>query len=114
MEVVFQPGVTTILNLKLVARGLPLWERPDLGISRDDVVVGEKNISVTVHSLGAKDTQASNLSLVDRDGKILASAPVPRLEAPLDLQPRRTKVTLAIPVGSKLTGCSVVLILMRR
>ncbi|HEY0431527.1 MAG TPA: LamG-like jellyroll fold domain-containing protein, partial [Pyrinomonadaceae bacterium] len=58
IELMFLPRVTTVLNLKLVAKASPLWDKPDLGISRDDVEVRGTNISLTVHSLGAKDTEA--------------------------------------------------------
>jgi hypothetical protein len=109
LGIVFQPGVTTIVNLKLMVKGTPLWERPDLGISRDDVVQRGTNISVTVHSLGAKETQAVTAALVEQGGRVLASVLVPPLEAPLDLLPRRTTVTLAVPAGTKFAGTSLVL-----
>ena len=109
IELTFPPRVSTVLNLKLVAKGIPYWARPDLGISKDDVVMRERKISVTVHSLGAMDTQPTTLALVDQSGKVLVSAPVPRLEAPADLLPRRTTVTLAIPTGTRIAGCSIVL-----
>src|SRR4030095_4469806 len=109
IEVMFQPRVTTIINLKLVAKGTPLWERPDLGISRDDVVVRGTSISLTVHSLGAKDSQAVTAALVNQNGKVLKTAVVPKLEAPLDLRPRRTTVMLAVPPGTQLAGCNIVL-----
>ena len=109
IELTLPPRVSTVLNLRLVKKGIPYWARPDLGISKDDVTVGEKKISVTVHSLGAVDTQPTTLALVDQGGRILASTSLPRLEAPADLLPRRTTVTLAIPVGTRIAGCSIVL-----
>jgi hypothetical protein len=109
IELTFPPRVSTVLNLKLTTKGIPYWARPDLGISKDDVVISERKISVTVHSLGAIDTQPSTLAFVDESGKVLATAPMPRLEAPVDLLPRRTTVTLAIPTGTRIAGCSIVL-----
>ena len=109
MDLPLSPRVTTVVNLKLVVKGTPLWERPDLGISRDDVVVRGTNMSLTVHSLGAKETQAVTAELVNQNGQVLASALVPKLEAPLDLRPRRTTVTLAVPPGTQLAGCRIVL-----
>jgi hypothetical protein len=109
IELTFSPRVSTVLNLKLVAGGIPYWARPDLGISKDDVVVREQKISVTVHSLGAVDTLPTTLVVVDRDGKVQGSAPVPGLEAPVDLRPRTTTVTVSIPRSSRIDGYSIVL-----
>jgi hypothetical protein len=109
IELTFQPGASTVLNLKLVTRGVPYWTRPDLGISSDDVLVQGGKISVKVHSLGAVNTAPTTLALVDSSGKVLASAPVPQLGAPLDLFPRTTSVTIALPPGMRSDGCSIVL-----
>jgi hypothetical protein len=108
IEITLPPRVATVLKLKLIAKGIPYWARPDLGISKDDVVVRERDTLVTIHSLGALDTQPTTLALVDESGRVLVSAPVPRLESPADLLPRRTSVTLAIPVGTRIAGCSIV------
>jgi hypothetical protein len=109
IELTFPPGASTVLHLKLVAKGIPYWTRPDLGISIDDVVKREREISVTVHSLGARDTLPTTLALVDQSGKVLVSTAVPALEAPADLLPRRTTVTIAIPAGTQIGGCTLVL-----
>ena len=104
IELTFPPGITTVLNLKLVAKGTPYWARPDLGISRDDVVIRERNISVTVHSLGAIGTEPTTVALVDQGGTVRVSATVSRLEAPADLMPRTTTVTLRCAGGHKPRG----------
>jgi hypothetical protein len=109
IELAFPPSVSTVLNLKLIAKGVPYWARPDLGISKDDVAIREEKISVTVHSLGAQPTEPTTLALVDQSGKVLGSAPLPRLEAPADLLPRTTTVTIAIPAGSRINECAIVL-----
>jgi hypothetical protein len=122
IELMFPPRVATVLNLKLVAKGIPYWQRPDLGISADDVMnikwtpPGKgaspeqgRSISVTVHSLGALRTEPTTLALVDRDGKVLLSVPLPSLEAPVDLWPRKTKIMFALPAGIDTDRCSIVL-----
>ncbi len=106
---VFSPNVTTVFTLKLVERAAPLWSRPDLGIGRDDVALKGRKVSVTVHSLGAVDTVPTSVALVDGRGKTLASASVPALAAPADLQPKRATVTLELPAGLSPKGLSVVL-----
>jgi hypothetical protein len=109
IELAFPPGVTTVLVLKLVAKGTSYWARPDLGISKDDVIMRQQNISVTIHSLGAIGTEPATLALVDQSGALRAFVPLPGLEAPVDLLPRTTTVTLAVPSGMRLKGCSIVL-----
>mgnify|MGYP003694652425 FL=1 len=52
---------------------------------------------------------ATKLALMDANGKMIASVPVPALKAPLDLMPKTIKVTLTVPAGASLKGGSVIL-----
>ena len=99
IELNLPPRASTVVSLRLVTKGIDYWARPDLGISRGDVVQGKGTITVKVHSLGAVNTEPTKISLLDQTGKVLVSAIVARLEAPLDLLPRTTTVTLRIPTG---------------
>ena len=63
VEITFPPHVTTVIELKLVAKGVPYWSRPDLGIGEDDVKVEGNRVKVTVHSLGSVDAPASKVVL---------------------------------------------------
>jgi len=108
LELTLPPRATTVVTLKLISRGTPYWGRPDLGIGKEDVKVQGGQVRVTVHSLGSVDAPASTVALVDGSGKVLASAPVPALKAPLDLLPKAATVTLTVPNGVSLTGASVV------
>ncbi len=99
--VVFAPGTTTVLDFALVTPGTPVDTRPDLGIGSDDVVVKGRSVTVTVHSLGARDTDGGTATLVDATGAIVARATIAPLAAPLDLRPRTTTVKLAIPGGAR-------------
>jgi hypothetical protein len=109
LQLTLPPRATTVLTLKLVSKGTPYWERPDLGIGKEDVKVQGKQVRVTVHSLGSVDTPATTVALIDRSGKVLASVPVPALKAPLDMFPKTTTVTLTVPNGASLAGGSVVI-----
>ncbi len=97
MDITFAPGVTTVVRMKLVSKGTPYWDRPDLGIGPDDVKAGAGGIAVTVHNIGAADAPASGAVLVDASGKTLATAAVPALAAPLDLAPKTAKITIPVP-----------------
>jgi Concanavalin A-like lectin/glucanases superfamily len=108
VNLTFPPGVTSVVDLRLVAKGIPYWARPDLGISAADVKLHGRTITVTVHSLGAVETSPTTLTLVTENGTLLSSASVPRLEAPIDLVPRTVTVTMPLP-ARKLSGCSLLL-----
>jgi hypothetical protein len=103
----FAPHTTTVVELKLVTKGVPYWSRPDLGISSDDVKVEGRTMKVTVHSLGAVDAPESKVVLRDRTGKVMATANAGPLKAPLDLYPKTEEVSLALSAGAEWKGGSV-------
>ena len=104
----FVPKQSTILELELVSESQSQWQRPDLGIGRDDLRISGDQIEVTVHSLGSVPAPAGQLVLEDRSGRQVAAVEVPALEAPLDLEPRTAVVTLPVPAGAgALSGYSV-------
>lgn len=107
LDVTFAPHTTTVMELKLVEKGVPYWTRPDLGIGPEDVKVDGNHIKVTLHSLGAVDAPASKLVLRDHNGKVLATANAAALKAPLDLIPKTEVVSLTVPAGADWKGGSV-------
>jgi hypothetical protein len=107
LEITFPPHATTVLELKLVEKGVPYWSRPDLGIGADDVKVEGNRVEVTVHSLGSVDAPASKVVLRDKVGKVLASAAVPSIKAPLDLFPKTASAMLTVPAGADWKGGNV-------
>jgi Concanavalin A-like lectin/glucanases superfamily len=107
VEITFPPHTTTVVELKLVEKGVPYWSRPDLGIGADDVKMEGGRMKVTVHSLGSVDAPASKVVLRDKEGKVLASRAVPAIKAPLDLFPKTATVMLAVPSGANWKGGSV-------
>jgi hypothetical protein len=107
LDFTFAPHTTTVLELKLVKKGVPYWSRPDLGISADDVKVEGNQMKVTVHSLGAVDAPASKVVLRDSTGKVIATTHAAALKAPLDLQPKTETVTLTLPPGADWKSGSV-------
>ena len=64
-------------------------------------------MKVTVHSLGAVDAPASKVVLRDKAGKVLATAAVPSIKAPVDLFPKTAAVSLTLPAGADWKGGSV-------
>jgi hypothetical protein len=107
LDFTFAPHTTTVLELKLVEKGVPYWSRPDLGIGADDVKVEGSRMNVTVHSLGAVDAPASRVVLRDSAGKVIAIAHADALKAPLDLLPKTEVVSLRLPRVAEWKGGSV-------
>jgi hypothetical protein len=100
LEFTFAPRATTILTLTLNKPGTPYWQRPDLGISRDDVQVNGREVRVRVHSLGSVLSPATTVVVRDCTGKIVASQKLDPLPAPLDLFPKTTELKFALSEAS--------------
>ena len=100
----FPPRQYTVIRLKLKQPGAPYWERPDLGISGDDITVIKGAVKVKVHSLGAVDAPPVKVVLRDRTGKIVSYADTHQLPAPRDLFPVFTEVFLPVSGERDLKG----------
>jgi hypothetical protein len=53
LDLTFAPGVTTVVQMRLVSKAAPYWERPDLGIGPGDVHVSGGDVTITVHNTGS-------------------------------------------------------------
>jgi Concanavalin A-like lectin/glucanases superfamily len=107
LDFTFAPHTTTVLELKLIDKGVPYWSRPDLGLDPTDVKVAGNRMAVTIHSLGSVDAPAAKLVLRDRTGKVLATAKTPALKPPLDLTPKTALVSLTLPANADWKGGSL-------
>lgn len=93
----FAPHTTSVFEFNLDKPTVAVEQRPDLGIGTDDVQVKGRQLSVTVHSLGAVATPAGTLRVEDGAGRMIASAPIPALAAPLDLRPKVAELRVTLP-----------------
>ena len=111
LPVTFAPKTTTILSLKLVKPGTPYWARPDLGLNGRDLPPTAGPLAVTVHNVGSVRSPATTVGVVTADGRVIASAPVPPIDAPLDLHPKTVtvRVPLTVPPGTSLKGARVMI-----
>jgi len=107
VPVTFAAHATTVLTFDLAKAGPPTETRPDLGIGADDIRRKGRQVSVTVHSLGALDAPAGSVLLEDAAGKLLARAATPPLKAPVDLKPKTAVVKLTLPAGADPKGAHV-------
>jgi hypothetical protein len=96
-----------VLTLKLKTPGAPYWERPDLGLNREDVQVQGREVRVRVHSLGSVPSPETTVVFRDPAGKIIATGKVGPLPAPVDLYPKTTDIVLTLPEGVEATGGAV-------
>jgi hypothetical protein len=104
----FAPGEETVLELKLVeASGKGYLERPDLAICRQFAQRKGDAVIVRVYSQGAAASPATTLEIRDAEGNLVQTAPVPAMEAPLDLVPRWIEVCLVLPEGTGLKGAVI-------
>jgi hypothetical protein len=107
VNVTFAPRQTTVLEFTLDRPTTPVERRPDLGIGGSDVRLAGRQLSVTVHSLGAAPTAGGTLQLRDASGRVLASAAIPPLAAPLDLTPKTAEVRVTLPSAMDAHGARV-------
>ncbi|HEX2853864.1 MAG TPA: LamG-like jellyroll fold domain-containing protein [Opitutaceae bacterium] len=98
------PRATSVVTLKLKSAGTPYWQRPDLGIEAQDVVVQGREIRVTVHSLGSVAAPVNRVVFRDAAGRVVATAPSPALDAPTDLLPKTSTVKLTLPANAEISG----------
>lgn len=106
----FAPRAYKILELELVKKAEKEYsERPDLAIGPNDIKVEKDSITVRVHNLGAVNTLSSRLEIKNGIGQIIATSPIPTLEAPVDLYPKWLDINIKIPEGTDLEHGSVLL-----
>ena len=106
VDLVFPPMQTVVMEFELIESGSPVETRADLGIGRGDVRLAGDAVEVTVHSLGHVGTGAGHALLEDARGRELARVAIPALDAPTNLLPRTTVVSLPLS-GRKPEGLFV-------
>jgi hypothetical protein len=89
------PGKTTVITAEQLERADDITGRPDLALSAADVQIEGDALTVTVHNLGAAPTPAGiPVQVLDGQGKVMAEAELPPIEAPSDCVPRTATVRL--------------------
>ncbi|WDS38154.1 LamG-like jellyroll fold domain-containing protein [Pseudoxanthomonas sp.] len=107
----FPPRQQWVMTLELVTpAATPVEQRADVGIGIGDVQRADGAVIVTVHSLGHIDAPAGLVLLEDAQGRRVAQATFPALDAPRDLQPRTAQVRLELPAGFKAEGARLRLV----
>ncbi|MBM4080859.1 MAG: hypothetical protein FJ278_14235, partial [Planctomycetes bacterium] len=79
------------------------FARADLAIAPEDVARDGGALKVTVHNVGNRAAESFQVVALSPDGKKLAAHTLARLDAPLDLVPRRAEVRFTGLPSSALT-----------
>jgi len=107
LDLTFAPRATTVLTFALKRPGTPYWQRPDLGIDPEDVLVNGREVLVRVHSLGSVDSPETTVVFRNPAGRIVATETVPSIPAPIDLHPKLRDIRMTLPDGMTAEGGSV-------
>ncbi|MDW8026275.1 MAG: CARDB domain-containing protein, partial [Armatimonadota bacterium] len=91
------PKQIAVVEAEQIAAMPPLFPRPDLAISAQEVRVEGNWLVVPVHNIGSADAPKTTILLRDRTGRRVIKAEVPALKAPLDLQPKVHIARLPLP-----------------
>jgi hypothetical protein len=106
------PHQTIVFEFALAATGEEPRTRADIGLSADDLLVKGTSLIATIHSLGAKPTPDGVATLTDGEGRAIAVSRFPSLAAPVDLFPKTTSISFALPRSVKPETLSVTLALI--
>ena len=106
LPVSFAPMKTTVIDMELVEKALSYYERPDLAIGQEDILIKPNQVVVTVHSIGAVDAPKTKIALLDSKGREISRATIPAMKAPNDMYAKHTRVILK---GAAKKGYKVVI-----
>lgn len=102
------PGKVMVLELTQEKAMEDIRTRADLALSPLEVRVEGGAVVGVAHNIGSKPVDSVEVALIDAAGKILARKKLGKLEAPLDLVPRKVSFRLeGVPANTK--GCTVAL-----
>jgi len=107
VELTLAPRAETVLTFKLKTPGTPYWQRPDLGLDREDVQVHGREVRVTIHNVGSAASPETIVTLRAADGSILATERVPSIPAPIDLYPKSINIRMTLAAGATAEGGSI-------
>ncbi|MGQ9727508.1 MAG: CARDB domain-containing protein [Candidatus Fervidibacter sp.] len=82
------PKQVTVVEAEMVTPLPPLFPRPDLALSAQEVRVDGNHLIAPVHNIGSAKAPETTVLVRDRSGQVIHKSSVPSLEAPLDLKPK--------------------------
>ncbi|MFN4179309.1 MAG: hypothetical protein ACK4I8_03265 [Armatimonadota bacterium] len=91
------PKQVVVIEAKQIAATQPLFPRPDLAVSAQEIRLEGNFLIVPVHNIGSADAPETTIILRDRTGRGIIKATIPALKAPLDLLPKVHVVRFPLP-----------------
>ncbi len=90
-------GKSTIIKVKQLHKGTPLWQLPDLAVGPEDFQydLSSDRGKVTIHNIGSTASHPFRLRIQDSREAVLFERELASLPAPLDLHPKTTVVPLS-------------------
>jgi hypothetical protein len=99
IDVTLPPKQVIVYDLKQIEKLDDICTRADLAIGKRDVTRDGDAVTVIVHNIGSA-AATGTVALVDDAGKVVSTSEQITLEAPLDMVPRTTKVSLKWAAGA--------------
>jgi hypothetical protein len=101
VPITLAPKAVTIITVEQVERLEPFFTRADLALAGREVEIAGNEVRGVVHNIGSSDAENVTVDILDAAGQGIASASLGRLEATLDLLPRRKSFTIRLPGGAR-------------
>jgi hypothetical protein len=108
IEIDFKSKGYSIIELSLIEPSKNNYEMlSDLAIGTEDIKVIDKTMIVRVHNVGSVPSPETKIEIRDSFGKIVGTALVPPLDAPLDLLPKWEDIKIDLLENINLSGGTV-------
>ncbi len=91
------PKQVVVIEAEQIAPTQPLFLRPDLAVSAQEIRLEGDSLIVPVHNIGSADSPETTIILRDRTGRGIIKATIPTLKSPLDLLPKFHIVRFPLP-----------------
>jgi len=98
-----------IISMKLIEPGKAYSQRPDLGISIDDLEINGQELSVKLHNLGPVDAMPTTIALVNDNEEIVSLQISSIIKTAIDLIPNTEVVNLTLPDNVDLKNLSIII-----
>ncbi len=97
-----------VLELKQLRKTQAMYDRADLALSARELKLEGGKLTGVAHNIGSKGVEDVVIALVNKDGEAIQTKHLGRLDAPVDLIPKRVAFEFdALPADAR--GASVVL-----
>jgi hypothetical protein len=91
-----RPRKVTVIEIKQLQKGAPLWQLPDLAIGREDLhynAAADRG-KLIIHNIGGEKSPGFALVVENEKKAVLLKKEIDGLEAPVDLRPKTVAIDL--------------------